>query len=108
MWPGVTMSRCGCGIGAVPLRVLHGVGPDQRRHFLGVRVRDRILADDRDRRGLAPADAGRVQDANVRAEQRRQRGQQLARAGHLARDRVADAHGDRGRRRSPSFTTSKW
>ena len=33
------------------------------------------------------------------AEQRRQRRQQLARAGHLAGDRVADAHGDRGRRR---------
>ena len=99
MWPGVTMSRCGCGVAAVALRMLHGVGLDQRRDLLGGRVRDRILADDGDRRRLAAADARRVQDAHVLAEQRRQRGQQLARAGHLARDRVADAHGDRGRRR---------
>ena len=69
MWPGVTMSRCGCDVALVPPRVLHGVGLDQRRHLLGVRVRNRILADDRDRRGLAAADARRVQDANVRAEQ---------------------------------------
>ena len=99
MWPGVTMSRCGCDAALVALRMLQRVGLNQRRHLLRVRVRNRILPDDRDGRGLAPADARRGQDANVSAEHDRQRRQQLARAGHVARDGVADAHGDRGRRR---------
>ena len=43
---------------------------------------------------------GAVQHAHLRAEQRRQRSQQLARAGEVAGDRVADAHRDR--RAAPS------
>jgi hypothetical protein len=42
---------------------------NQCRDFLDVRVRYRILADDRDRRGVAPADAGRVKDADAGTEQ---------------------------------------
>ena len=82
----------------VRARVCHRLGLHQRGHLLGVRVRNRILADHRDRRRVAPADARRVQDANARTQQDRQLRQQRARAGHLAGDRVADAHGDGGRR----------
>ena len=63
-----------------------------------VRMRHRVLADDRHRRRLAAADARRVQHAHVRAEQRRQALEQMVRAGQLAGDRIADAHGDRRRR----------
>ncbi len=59
----------------------------------------RVLADDRRRRLLAAADAGRGDDADAGAEQRRQPLQQLLRTGHLARQAVADANGERRRRR---------
>ena len=59
---------------------------------------DRVLADDRRRRLLAAADARRRDDAHVGAEQRRQARQQVLRAGHLARQAVADAHRQRRRR----------
>jgi hypothetical protein len=63
---------------------------------------DRVLADDRGRRLLAAADAGRGDDAHPGPEELRQPGQQIAGAGDLARQAVADANGQRrGRRRLP-------
>ena len=76
-------------------RALRGDGGDD---VVGSRRRDRVLADDGRRRLLAAADARRRDDAHVRPEQRRQPRQQLLRAGHLARQAVADAHGERRRR----------
>ena len=61
-------------------------------------ARDRVLADDRRRRLLAAADAGRRDDANAGPEQLRQAGQQIAGSGDLARQAVADANGQRRRR----------
>ena len=90
MWPGVTTPVC-CGMS-------HVTGLNGFRHLLGGRVRDRILADDSDRRGLAAADTRRVQHAHAGAEQRGQFREQLVRAGEFAGDRIADADGDRGRR----------
>ncbi len=73
------------------------------RHPLGGCVRDWILADDGDRRGLTAADAGRVQHAHAGAEQRRQFCEQLVRSGEVAGDRVADTDGNRRRRRLALF-----
>src|SRR6267378_2017250 len=51
-------------------------------------------------RRLAAPDAGRVQHAHVLSENAGELREQLVRARHLAGDRVAHAHGDRGRRRA--------
>jgi len=59
------------------------------------RMRHWILSDDGNWRGVAPADARRMQNAHVRAEDAGQRRQQLLRPRELARDRIADAHRDR-------------
>ena len=66
-------------------------------HRPGRRVHDRMLVHDRDGRTVAAADAGRADDSRAGAEQRRQPREQIARAGELARQAVADAHGQRRR-----------
>ncbi len=68
------------------------------QHRVAARVRHRVLAHDRRGRLLAAADAGRREHAHVTAQQLGQPLQQLARARHLARQAVADTHGQRGRR----------
>jgi hypothetical protein len=75
--------------------VARRVRNDRSGDRVALRRRDRVLADDRRGGLLAAADARRSDDANVRSEQRRQLGEQLVRAGHLARQAVADADGER-------------
>ena len=62
-----------------------------------------MLADDRDRRGLATADARSGNHAHTRSEPALQRGEQRARARKLAGNRIADADRDRGRWRLALF-----
>ena len=57
------------------------------------------MADGTDRRVIAGAHAGRAHDPHVRAERLRQILQQAIGTRHRAGQRVADAHGDRRRRR---------
>src|SRR4030095_12432569 len=59
------------------------------------RMRNWILTDHGNRRSVAAADARRMQNADIRAEDCGQRRQQLLRSRELARNRIADAHGDR-------------
>ena len=80
-------------VACVTAPILH-----QRRHLLRRRERHGVLADDGDGRRLAAADAWRVQHPDVLAEHAGQRLQQVVRPGEVAGNRVADAHGDRGRR----------
>jgi len=77
--------------------MLYFASLDPRGYLVHRRVRHRILTDDRDRRGVAAADARRAQDANVGAKDGRKPRKQLLRSGQLARNRVADAHGYRRR-----------
>ena len=104
MWPGVTMSRCGmrCGI-ALAAGGVTAPASTSARTFDALACGHRVLPDDRHRRGVAAADARRGHDANVRTEQRRQRLEHRARAGEIAGDRVAYAHGQRRRRRLVLF-----
>jgi hypothetical protein len=57
------------------------------------------VADRADRRAIAGAHAGRAHDPHVRAEPIRQSAQEMLGARHGAGERVAHAHGERGRRR---------
>ena len=72
---------------------------DRGGHRLRRRRVDRVLADDGGRRVLAAADAGRADHPHVLAFEGCERLAQRVGAGHLARQRLADAHGDRRRRR---------
>ena len=90
------------------------VGVERVRRRIGMRVRGlrrggndlrRVglhhlhMADGADRRAIAGAHARRAHDAHVGAERLRQFLQQALGAGQRAGQRIADAHGDRRRRR---------
>ena len=78
--------------------MLHGLRFHQPCNFFDGRMRQGVLAHHGGRRTLATSDAGSVQHAHVLAENPGQFRQQLVRARDVARDRVAHAHRDRGRR----------
>ena len=71
---------------------------DGRRDTLRIRLEILHMTDGTDRRVVAGAHAGRAQDAHAGPEFLRQLGQQLFGASHRARQRVANPHGDGGRR----------
>ncbi len=65
---------------------------------LGIRLEGLHVTDGTDRGAVAGAHAGRAQDAHAGTQFPRQLGQQLFGARHRTRQRVANAHGDCGRR----------
>jgi hypothetical protein len=77
--------------------VSYVTGLNRLLHLLGGCVRNRILADDCNRRGFAAAHTRSMQHAHTSAEQRGQFREQIMRTCEIASDRIADA--DRNRRR---------
>ena len=86
-------------LGFVHARMRDVPAADDVGHLFRGGVRNRILADDRDRRRLAASDARCMQDADVFAEHRRQPVEEIGGPGQVAGDRVTDPHGDRRRGR---------
>ena len=95
------LKRLVAAVGTIGVEVLVGgdlgmmpMLADRLRHRRHVGMVDEVMPDLGDRRGMTMADAGRAHDTHVRAGRRLQIGDQLFRAGEIARQALADPNGN--------------